>query len=600
MQFKRLHGKLGICAILFFLIPTIAFGNDKYESLKKLLEDGQYELALSEIKTLAENGPVPVRELLELSRILEANDYIPVGISLLEKQRVHYNDSLQVLERLAQLYIESNQSNKAIGIYEDLVRLDRNRRQYWLQLGQLCSWNEKSVRAMEAYEQAASLDPTDTNTLSQLRQLYLWNEHPKRAYQIEKVLLRREPSNLELWKQHGMQAIWLGKNEEAIDAFKNILKQDPANVEAFFLLGETALWSNRHREAEISLGQVLKMQPQNEQARFYLAQLKQWKPFGWRTAKDYYEHILKENPSHEESKKQLTLIRKEYNPLFNSRAKYTDDSNGLKKTEVSALQNQYVTAHWEFEAETIYRRLEEKTSAGRLLYNGEGLRLGGIWHVSPRVQVIGNGGFVHFNVGKAFGLGKIQVQQTLSNKKSWPGQLTTSTFLKFDNVMDGVLAIKQEFTGKSLGQNVFWTISPSITLSGELEHSWYSDDNRKVEINSEGQFRFHSGPPSFYLTAVYSYLDMRLYYPDSEPYWTPQDFWTRALGLSGKFLLGRKASLTVGHALTEQTGHKFANNWKVDVSWQPNDYTQLQIAYQDFGSQFYSYRSFAGQFSYRW
>ena len=355
----------------------------------------------------------------------------------------------------------------------------------------------------------------------------------------------------------------------------------------------------KNRLAEMGLRRVLELQPDHEQARFYLAQLKQWQPFNWPEAKKDYERILRENPYHGESKENLALIRKEYNPLFISKAEHLNDSNGLKKTEASILHSRYLAANWELRAESIYRRLEEKKSAGEIISHGEGLRLGGTWHISPKFRVLGNGGFVHFNQGDSFGLLEIKLQQSVFEQTSWPGQLYLGSFLKLDNVMDGVPAVKQKFTARRLGQSLFWNISPALLVSGQFEHSWYSDDNRKVDIYAEGQFRFLSGPPSFYLTAVYSYLDMRLFYPESEPYWTPQEFWTRSIGLTSKFLLGSKAWLVAGNALTEQTGNKPAHNWKAEVSWQPNEFTLLNVSFRDYGSNFYSYRNWAAQFSYR-
>ena len=86
------------------------------------------------------------------------------------------------MERLAEFYLEADESENAIEVYEDLVSLDDENREYWLQLGKIFSWNEYPEKSMKAYEKAVSLDPNDEKTLRQLYQAYQWNERPKAAY----------------------------------------------------------------------------------------------------------------------------------------------------------------------------------------------------------------------------------------------------------------------------------------------------------------------------------------------------------------------------------------------------------------------------------
>ena len=589
----------GIIFLFISLTVSFASGDDKYSSVKILFENGEFGLAKTKIRALAESGSIPLNSLLELSQLLEAENFYPEAIFLLDTQKQHHQNSTLLLERLAELYTESDQSVKAIDVYEELVKTNEKKREYWLQLGKIYSWNEQSEQAMLAYEKAVTLDPSDLNTIRQLSQQYQWNERPKAAFALQKVILRKNPGDLNLWKEHGIQAQGLNRNDEAIDAFKNIIKRDSTNAEAFFLLGETAMWSDRQSEAMISFKQVLKLEPENQKARFYLAQLSQYTPFQWMKAKKSYEHILSVDPYHQESTKLLLEIRQDYGPLFNSSLKYLDDSNNLQLTEVSVLHNRYVTSRWQLQAETIYRQLEEKKSVGKVFAYGQGLKLGGTWFVHPKTRFVTTGGYIRFDQEETFGLFEFQLQQTLSEKSRWPGQLFSSTYARYNQVLDGALAIRQKLKAKRIGQNIYWKPNTNTLISGDVQKSWYSDNNQKLELYIESEYRFFSGNPSLFLNAVYAYQDMNLFYPESEPYWTPKNFWTRSLGPSVQVKLGKTIITKVGYSLTQQTGNETANNWMANFIWQPNNFSLLRISYHDYGSNFYAYRSFEGQFSYR-
>lgn len=585
---------------MFITIPEVFLGNDRIETVKELMESGQLHLVRQQIAKLAEGQELPEEDVLELCDLLEAQDQIPLAISFLEKQCRYHSHSTKIYERLANYYLQNNQVLKAVRVYEKLVQENPQKRDYWVQLGQLYTWNEQQMQAIKAYEKAIKLDSTDVQTMRRLNQLYLWNGRELDAFLLQRKILRQEPQDLALWKEHGIQARWLGKNIEAIASFKNILIRDPQNTEALFLLGETYLWMDKTKEAEICFRQVLKMQPDHLQARFYYSQLRQWQPFGWWEARNNYRWILQRQPNHQESQKYLRLIRKNYGPLLKSTAYYIHDSNELKKTQIMLKYQRYLSARWLMCAESFYRRLEEQKSNGHFISFGEGARLGAKLHLTQRTRFFVWGGFVGFNQAENFALVEFQWQQTLSNSQSWPGELYSTLSLNYDQILDGVLAIKRKLTAKRIQQSFYWEPSSPIHIGSDLQYSWYSDDNRKTQLYLSGEYRFYSGFPSLFLKLLFAYEDMTLIYPDAVPYWTPDNFWTRSIGLDALLPVGNKVSLRGGFALTQQSGNELASNWKAEVNWHPNDFSHIYLNYQDFGSRYYSYRNFQGGFSYRW
>jgi len=581
-----------LAGVLF--AATVAFAGEAVDSLKQLLLQGTPQQVRLQVKALAEAGPLPVSEVLELSDLLEGRGLLSTAILLLKKQRRFHPDSTRLAQRLAQYYIQSDQSARAIPLYEELVRKDPQNRKYWLWLGELYTWNDRQTKAIEAYERAVALDSSDVETMQKLLQLYTWNDRGEDAYRLRRLVLQRQPDNLALWKEHGIQARWLKRFDEAVEAFKNILRRDPTNVEALFLLGETYLWMDRLGAAEICFRETLKLKPDHVQARFYYSQLRQWQPFGWWEAKRNYRWILARNPQHEDSRKYLALIRKEYGPKLETRGQTIHDSNNLTRTDLSLVHERYLSPRWQLRVETLYRRLKEIKPGGRFVASGEGGRLGATWYATPETRFSLAAGAVAYDGGENFVLAEAQWQQT------WGGRLYTTTALKYDQVLDGVLAIKRRYTARRIGQSFYWEPSSAVHMGGQLEYSLYSDQNRKVDLYTSAEARFFSGPPSLFLEGIYAYQDMRKVYPDAVPYWTPDNYWSRSIGIDALLPLAKsRLSLRGGFAVTQQTGEEIASNWKAEFTWRPGPFGFLRLAYIDYGSRFYSYRSVQGEFWYR-
>ena len=435
--------------------------------------------------------------------------------------------------------------------------------------------------------------------MKELNKLYSWNNRESDAFLIQKKILEHEPQNIELWKKHGIQARWMQQNDEAIRSFKNILNVNREDADAFFLLGETFMWTSKPEEAKICFREVIKLQPANLKALYYYAELQHWQPFGWWQAQKIYRRILVNDPDHQDSKKQLNLIRKDYGPLVQSNSNYIYDSNKLKKLEVSSFYDKYFTPHWQLRGELLYRHLEEQKMDDRLLSYGKGARIRNRWHLSPKTRISGSVGFIGYNQTENFVLSQLELQQTLSNRSNWPGELYSSFILNYDNVLDGVLAIKNKYTSVSVKQINYWVPIKRLQIGSDIQYSWYSDDNEKIQIYLSGDYCFYSKLPKLYLKLIYAYQDMQVIYPTAIPYWTPKNFWTWSIGKDILFPVNNNLSIRGGYALTIQFGNEIANNWKLQIDWLPTDFTNLFFHYQDFGSKYYAYKSFQTGFSFR-
>ncbi len=564
------------------------------------LRAGKQSEAVAAFEKLEKARQIDVDQMLALSDSLEALGKVPLALDFLQVWRADHSFSRKIEERLADLAIEANQLELAISAYKNLTRKFPKNRAYWLQLGKIDLWAEKQTDAIQAYKKALELNPKDISTLRKLAQLYSWTNQDKKAYAVQSLILKYDPGDVALWKKHGIQARWLGKNDEAIEAFKNVLLRNPKDAEAFFLLGETYLWINQQDKARLCFRETLKLNPNNTKARFYWAQIRQWEPFGWWEARRDYKIVLKAEPGNREVRKYLAQIRQVYGPLASTNSQYIHDSNDLKRIDIQGHGEAYVSARWQLRGNGFFNRLEENKPAGRFTALGEGTQLGALWNASQGTRFLGLGGFIAYNGGETFPLLEFQWQQRVFDRPRWPGQFYSTVFYFRDQVLDGVLAVKNKYTANRGKWSLYWQPDSAFHAGSDFQQSWYSDGNRKTQLYVTAEFRFwHVDPLDFFLTSLFAYENMSKIYPNAVPYWTPRDFKTYSAGPAVKWQTVPTLWLRSDFTLAHQTGNGLAVNYKFWLDWRPNPYTIGTLVFQSYGSKYYSYKAAYLGFSYR-
>ena len=595
---------LPVLCILAALIAVPAFAGDhsgaKAQTRHPLLAAEGSKPVWEKLAEKARKAPVSEEQALALADLLESQGRLEEEAELLEKQWGFHPRSTNIGERLVEVYIQLDQSERAIPVVKRLLSLRPQEPRYWKRLGTLFLWTEKQKEAMLAFEQAVRLDPGDAESLKQLAQLYEWNGKEREAFELEKRLLKLEPGNLELWKKYGLQARWLGKNHEAIVAFKNILMRDPHNTEAFFLLGETYLWEGDDQRAELCFRQVLKDQPQNAQAHFYMGQVLHWRPFGWWEARKHYQEALYLDPYHKDARKYLNLIRRDYGPQSTARYYYIHDSNDLEKSTATASHGQYLSPRFYLQGNFYSIRLFERKLSGNFLAAGQGSELRSLWHASTKTRFAARAGFVNYHYVGSFVRAALEWQQTVSDQPRGVGHLYSTLGVLLEPVLDGVLAVKSKTTARRMYQSFYWQPDTSFHLGTDFRYGWYSDRNEKLQFVAIGEYRFYRQNPELAAEGLFAYENTKTVFPDAEPYWTPDHYWTRSLGLLVRYRWLAKWRFMGGLALTQQPESDLATNWKLQVEFAPNDFTHFQILFQNYGSRYYSYQNVQAQLSYRW
>ncbi|RMD95864.1 MAG: hypothetical protein D6814_12490 [Calditrichaeota bacterium] len=590
-----------IFILLCFSLLPIGYTNsaeraskNQLEYVKALIEKGALDQLRKQLNDAEFQKQISERKAMAIGDFLQNAGYPGLARDFLKQQWKLHPRSEKIARRLIAVYIELDQSAQAIPILQRLTHDHPWNRAYWLELGKIALWNEQQKIAIQAYQHAMTLDPSDTTAFHQLYRLYLWNDQMEKAFRLEKQILQLEPENWALWKQRAEHARWLNHLEDSVEALKIYLSHQPDDIEAWMWLGEDYLWLDQQDKAEAVFKHILARQPTNIRARIYFSQLRQWQPMGWWEARENYQRILRKNPNHAEARKNLQLIRQNFGPQVRSQFHYISDSNDLHKTVFSLAHNRYISARWELQMSFVYHRLEETKVGQRFASFGEGARVSAAFQSSASTRWTLQLGGIRFNKGELFGLVEARWQQT------WPGQLVTTAFLRLDQVEDGVLAIQNEYLARRVGQGLFWQPHQRFRLSGEAQFAWYSDGNQKKQLYVLTRWDVLASRPKLFFFSILSFEDTKLFFPQSIPYWTPQNFWSRSLGLGLALPLGHGLSLEGRYALTQQTGNEVANNWQTELAWRISPFSHVRFFYQDYGSQIYAYRSLEAGFGFRW
>ena len=590
----NLKGPVLAGAVLGLLYSaTLLAGTGKPSHLiKSWIESGKLK-QVEQFIADSSHRSIQEAEVVEIFALLRDRGLSDLALRWLQNQYRAHSESEKIARILAEYLIEQDRAKEAVPIYQQLAQRRPQERNLWLRLGELALWTNQQELAIQAYERAVQLDSSDVQTMKQLRDLYLWNNRIEKAYTLEKQWVRRQPDNADLYLDLATHARWLNRLAESNEALKRYLRRQPGDENAWLMLGENYLWSEQPHLAEKVFRYIVKRWPQNQKAKYYLAQIQQWQPFGWWEAKTLYRQILQQQPNHAEARAGLRRLEKEHGPRFEGTYYYIVDSNRLSRTVMQVYHTRYLGPRLTLQAKGGYRRLTEWKKGVHLQAEGYGMHLSGTYHLTTAGRLRFEAGGVQFDGGRSFWNIDMQWQQT------WFQRLYTTTFYRRDQVEDGVLGVLRHTFAHRLGQEMYLQFSRGF-IAASVQHSRYSDQNRKWQFYFHSEWLIFPEPVRWYLFLIYSYDDMSIIFPDAYPYWTPERFWSRSPGILAELKKTGSWRLRIFYALTQQPGNELANNYGAEFRWAVTPLSDLRLFYQKYGSKYYAYKTVQAGFTLVW
>ncbi|MCL2182646.1 MAG: tetratricopeptide repeat protein [Chitinispirillia bacterium] len=268
------------------------------------------ESALAPLHRADPDGKTVPDILLLMAQVNEGLNNNSAAITLLERAISRDNKNVEAYARLSELYVKSNQADKAKATQEKLVSLDPNNPKIHLSLGDYhlkagkfndalqsyqrsftldgspeaaigmmnAAWNLKRLdMARDAAESALHKDPSLKEPQLMLVNIYMAEKNYRGARGILLPLLKTEDKNLDLWKALAVCSEATNQVTELADADKRIIALDPKDVPSRQRVAKSAEAAGDLKTATAVLKELAALRPQdsNIQKSLYEIAMKQ-------------------------------------------------------------------------------------------------------------------------------------------------------------------------------------------------------------------------------------------------------------------------------------------------------------------------------------
>jgi tetratricopeptide (TPR) repeat protein len=200
----------------------------------------------------------------------------PEAIAQMEEAGRLAADDATLWARLAEMYLASDQAEKAWHAADQALDLDPKLSQPWAVRGGVMRAAGHPREALSDYLRALSYAPNDREILAQVAQSYRQLNQPDRALQTLQTLAETYTSGEEPWQvdfEMGLAYLALGRSDEAVESLSAAAKREKPTPELLCRLGEAQMLAGHPAEAAASARQALAMQPQYAPSRELLERI---------------------------------------------------------------------------------------------------------------------------------------------------------------------------------------------------------------------------------------------------------------------------------------------------------------------------------------
>ncbi len=235
-----------------------------------------------------------------------------INTHLLEKRRKKQTlkkfhmeaDTKKDLEQLFKTYHSAHKAGRlseAEKGYQELLKKRPEWRQVLNALGSLFLDQNQPDSAMTIFEKAVSLDPSDLSACYNLGRLkQLKNDHNS-AITIYKSMLEQQPDAGIVWNNLGVAFRETGRQDDAISCFRTAVKFAPQMAEAWNNLGVAQDEQNLTQNASASYRKAIEIQPDYPSPHLNLG-ISLQKSGHFKQAEEHYNKVLKIQPDNAQAK----------------------------------------------------------------------------------------------------------------------------------------------------------------------------------------------------------------------------------------------------------------------------------------------------------
>ena len=297
--------------------------DDEDESFKMALamskmKIGHYEDASKIYKALLLQHPEKENYKYNLVTCLEAMGDLQTAIKMLEGMVYVNQKFILPAQKLASLYIKTNQLNKAKEIYDNILLKGKVSAEIFHQYAILSSSLCDTDTAERMLKKVIKMNPDIAKAHKDLGIIYLNKRLFDYAEDEFKTAMKLQPNDFEIIFEYANFLYSISKNTEAERYYQEALDIDPENVLALTFMALNKLILNQLDSAKEYILKALKVNPHHEYIQFCAGRIFYARK-EYEDAKHYLIHTVEQNPDIEtQNTLALTYYElEEYNSAIN-------------------------------------------------------------------------------------------------------------------------------------------------------------------------------------------------------------------------------------------------------------------------------------------
>ncbi len=255
----------------------------------------KYEQALKHYKQLALLCPSKENYKYNIATCYEALGDNETAIKMLE-QMVYVNPKFILpAQKLASLYIKTNQLTKAKEIYDNILLKNKVTAEIMHQYAILSSSLCDSDTAEKMLKKVINMNPDIAKAHKDLGIIYLNKRLFDYAEDEFQIALKLAPDDFEILFEYGNYLYSISKNVEAEKYYSEALKLNPNNILALTFMGLNYLVLNKLDDAYEYIMKAAELEPNHEYVQFCVGRILYARK-EYEDAKRYLIHAVEQNP----------------------------------------------------------------------------------------------------------------------------------------------------------------------------------------------------------------------------------------------------------------------------------------------------------------
>ncbi|MCF7873335.1 MAG: tetratricopeptide repeat protein [Candidatus Omnitrophica bacterium] len=255
---------------------------------------------------------------------------------------------------LAQTYISSNQSQRAVELYQQLVDQNPNDIDLKMKLAELLSWTKELERSEDLYRKIIKKSSRKREAYLGLAKVLIGQNRYKEAISIiDKIGKIKGTKNAKL--MYGKALLYSGKPKLARDIFAKLLKDYPQDLETKELLADAYAYSKKYKKAILLYRKIL-VKTDRRKTKKGLAAVLSWNQQYQKSIKLYDQLLAEEyDPEVKRQKARVLGWSKNYQKAL---AEYKDLLDKEKSSAIR-LEMEAKQAYWQGEVKSAINNYQK-------------------------------------------------------------------------------------------------------------------------------------------------------------------------------------------------------------------------------------------------